>query len=208
MLYRNAYGVDLGQAGYQTKFKGPPVSRAEPKPDALYVAEIIGWREGKTDFAVNARVMDPEFRALRNPNWQVALWWPGAGEEGARPNKTFSSQYPVASTYSLEEMDGGIELRSEQGYVNNEGGPYVMWLDGPDIESPMWRVGWAGNHYYTGPYLVVRRKGGAPVNPPGGGTDITPPPGPGSADARSLIDSGLQLMGDGFLKVREGRAKL
>lgn len=198
MFYRNAYGVELGEAGYSEKYKGPPVLPAETKPGATYVAEIIGWREGKTDWSVNTRVLDADGHAIINPNWQVALWWPDADKPGARPNRTYSTKYRIASTYSLEEALGGIEIRSADAYVNDEGGPFVMWLDGPDIESPMWRVGWAGNHFYTGPYLRVRRKDGAPTVPP-----VVPPPS-GNSDldrlasyfstAKTASEAGLDLI--------------
>ncbi len=79
----------------------------------------------------------------------------------------------------------GFEIRSPQGYVNDEGGPYVMWLDGPDIESPMWRVGWSGNHYYTGPYLRVRRKDGS--SEPGSGS--------GSVDVDAVTDAVIRRVG-------------
>lgn len=184
-MFRNSYGVELGESGYREKYKGPPITPAEPKPNAVYVAEIIGWREGKADWSVNTRVLDADGHALINPNWQVALWWPNAGDDGARPNRTHSTRYPIASTYSLEEALAGFEIRSPQGYVNDEGGPYVMWLDGPDIESPMWRVGWSGNHYYTGPYLRVRRKDGA--SEPGSGT--------GTADIAALTGAVIRNMG-------------
>lgn len=201
MKYLNSYGVDLGQAGYQTKFHGPPVEAAEVKPGALYVAEIAGWREGKGDFSIAVRVIDENNNPIVNPDWQIAIWWPDADKEGNRPAPTSSRKYPVASLYALEEMLAGIEYRSPQGYVNNEGGPYVVWLDGPDVESPMWRMGWAGNHFYTGPYLRVRKKGGSTPTPP-------TPPAPGSGDAKGDLLSAISNISQETLRARDALLRL
>lgn len=202
MKYLNAYGVDLGQAGYKTKYKGPPVMAAEPKPNAAYEADIIDWREGGADWTIPVRVIDENNNPIVRADWQLALWWPDADKEGNRPAPTNSQQYPVASLYSLEEMLDGIEYRSPEGYVNNDGGPYVMWLDGPDIESPMWRVGWSGNHFYTGPYLRVRRKGGStPTTPP----PVTPP---ASGNAKSDLLDAISALGEIHLRLRDAAFRL
>lgn len=201
MIYRNSYGVDLGQAGYQTKYKGPPVIAAEPKPNAVYVAEIVGWREGKGDWTISVRVIDEAGCAVINPNWQIAKWFPNVADEGGRPAPTHSKARPVAALYSLEELLAGIEERSPQGYVNDEGGPFEMWLDGPDIECPRWKVGWAGNHSYTGPYLQVHRKDGSTPTPP----PVTPPAG---GTARDDLRSAIGDMGDILLRLRDAEFRL
>lgn len=185
MFYKNRYGVELGAQGWRTKFAGPVVFDAERKPNAIAVAEIIGWREGPNDYEHSITVVDEQGRAILNPDWSFAIWWPDADKEGARPNFTHSATHPVASTYSLAEA-----LRLSMGTMNQDsrikdgsGGPYESWIDGPDVECPRYRWGWAGDgHALPCPVFRVRFKG-------------QPSPGTGAVDIKTLTGAVIRNMG-------------
>ncbi len=194
ITYRNRYGYDLGAAGWRAKFSGP-VTFTESKPNATAVAEIIGWREGPNDYEHSIVVVDEYGKAILNPEWSFAIWWPDADKPGSRPNVTNSNVHPVASTYTLAEA-----LRLSMGNMNQDsrivdasGGPYESWIDGADLECPRWRWGWAGDgHSIPCPIIRVRYKstiGGVSVPP----TPTDPAAGSMSQDADFLITVAQRL---------------